>query len=1120
MILSDKNISSICEHLISTLIFISVAALYFSCVDHSASFWDCPEYITCASLLEIGHPPGNPIWMLAMRVATIPFAPEQHALVIGVCSGIFMAGAAYFISRITYCMALYVATKYTQRYSLSPVYIQIMAISAAISAAYSFALCDSAIFSATEAEVYAMSTFFMALVLWLATVWAGTYSHARQRRLLILIAYITGLSLGVHQLNLLCIPALALIYVFRKYPYGKCAVKAWIAIAVAFIVIALILLGMMGGVLDWAQELEILAVNYLGMPYFSGVYIYLGLLLIAVTATVASVSRGTRSMIAGSLFLFLWLSGMFVFSSHIAAAALVSAIISFATVYWIKWNRARLLTCVMSFAFILLGYSSFALILIRGYAAPPMNEGAPTDIFALASYIEREQYGKTPLLYGATPYSKPMVEERSSRTNGIPDYSAYVLKIGKPRYVPLLDAPRLNHRSRAVSHADSSANDAIIERSKNGYLLSDYSFTRVTSPELDMFLPRITGSSASDIGSYESWIGMTPESMDKVEISETFDSLGNPVGKIGPSGERTKTVSYRPTYLQNLKFFLSYQVGYMYFRYLLWNFMGRQNDIHSTGEIDHGNFITGFSVIDDAMLGKQSLMPAYANTENTGHHVYYGIPFLFGIIGIIFLYSQKITGRRTLAIIAMLFFMTGIAITIYLNQLPGEPRERDYSFLGSYMAFAIWIGFGCLGVGMLTQRLLKNEFIPLAVSFVAAVSLSYLLYEENKFIHMRKGRSEPYDFASGILLNEKPAIIFTQGDNFTFPMWYAQEVMNTGRQHTVIDASYFATPEYVVNLLKQGERGIRMTASPSDIAYGAYAYTRIAPDADTVPVPAIDALRELYSSRKGMPVFRHRRLTLPGKNIADTMTIDLKDFANGSSMLPFRKLMLLDLLATNAASETPRPVYFHSGVATDFYRPIASSTRKLPFVYSYDPNLPDSAYISTMAKALEPTLNVYRNDSSQTLFFDHVLMDQVRRQRGEIIMTANALLDAKHLGDAKFLETIAGNMYPYNVIPAGSFTIADSTYHEGIELAMLKMKISAATWDRTPAENASFIIKSMLKESNKWKQYYLSLPESRRKTVSNSTRRLISILPRLEEMDKDCEILLGIIPDPFRHVSR
>ena len=1119
MSIIGKNLDRLTENVLSGIVFFAALLMYGITVDRSASFWDCPEYITCASMLEIGHPPGNPFWMLAMRFVTIPFPPEYHALVIGLCSGLFMALAAFFLAKITYALSYYVSTKYLQKQNQPPFYVSMIAATAALTAGMTFAFCDSAWFSAVEAEVYAMSAFLTSLVIWLMIVWAKTYNHAHRKRLLILIAYITGLSLGVHQLNLLCIPVLSLIYVFRKYPYGRISVRAWSAILVSFIIIILILIGMMNGTLSWMQAFELGVVNSLGMPYFSGIYIYLILLASAAVMAVVGATKGSRCIIAISMAAFIWLSGVFVFKGNLIIAAILSIISGISVVYYLHWDRARILSCIFSLAFILLGYSSFAIILIRGYASPPMNEGAPADIFALSSYIARDQYGYTPLFYGATPYSKPMYEETWTPGNNLPEYSLYHLKKEKAKYVPVLSGAKLSYRSRMLSEKDSAKNSATV-KSGEGYILSDYSFSRVTTPELDMFFPRITGTSQSDIESYESWVGMSKESMDRIEISEAIDTLGNPVGKLSPSGNREKSFSYRPTYLQNLRFFLSYQVGYMYFRYLLWNFMGRQNDIPSTGEIDHGNFITGFPFIDNAMLGDQNLMPANASSHNNGHNVYYCIPFILGIIGIIFLCCSGKSGRQTLAIITLMFFMTGVAIVIYLNQLPGEPRERDYSFLGSYMAFSIWIGLGVTAISMWMFKYKVNENITCILAIIIAIGTPLIIITENCDDHDRTGRSEPFDYASNLLLTEKPAIIFTQGDNFTFPMWYAQEVMNTGRQHTVVDVSYFATPEYVTNLMKQGERGVPFTATPADIAYGAYSYTRIAPDADTTAIPAIDALRQLYSSREAIPTLHNRRVTLPGKNDNDTLTIDLKNYANGSSMLPFRKLVLLDVLATNAESESPRPVYFHTAVSSDFYRPLKSSTRRLPFVDAYVPGMTDSTHLATLAHNLELPLYVPARDSMPTLRKDPVIADQVRRQRGEIILAARQFFDIGYPRDAESILYLLEFGYPYSDVTAGSFTLADTTFHEGIEFALLKMDLAKRLRVKAQAQQASYAVENMLKESRQWRNYYVSLPKWRRETVSNSSRRLISIIPRLEAIAKECDSLKKILPEPEEDLIR
>ncbi len=1117
---------TVCDNVAASITFLVALTAYWLTADHSASYWDCPEYATCASMLEIGHPPGNPIWMLAMKFATIPFPKDMHPLIISLSSGLFMALASFLLAKIIFFAVSMTAFRYARRkISDSKVsgkhlsdrrIIPFVAATAAIGGGLCFALCDSAWFSAVESEVYAMSTFITALMVWLMTRWYAADSAAREYRILILIAYLTGLSLGVHQLNLLCIPALALIYSFKRSGNrsgtnpddGSGAnhtfLKGLIAILASFVIIILILIGMMNGVLTWAADFELFAVNRLGLPYFSGTIAYLVVLTATFLAAVLTPGRLPKHLSLPFILLFVWLSGIFVFKNSLPLAFLLSLAATCIAALPRIWNPVKVTIPLWMTAVVILGYSSFALILIRGHAAPPMNEAPPTDIFSLASYISRDQYGSKPLFYGATPFSRPMLEESFPGPDSVPAYSRYVLKRGKPKFVPLYDSPRFSYRSRMLSHEDSAENARIADECRRGYILSDYTFSRVTTPELDMWLPRITGNSSSYLESYQSWVGMTKQNMTAVEVSETFDPDGMPAGRLNSDGKRVKVVSYRPTYLQNLSFFLSYQVGYMYFRYLLWNFMGRQNDIPSTGEIDHGNFITGIPALDNLMLGDQSLMPSDASSDNPGRNVYFGIPLILGIIGIIFLLRSGKTGKRICSVVLLLFLLTGMAIVVYLNQTPGEPRERDYSFIGSYMAFAIWIAFGMAALALWLYRTAQRRHIRQWVATAATTVITLLPPAFMGYVnfddHDRSGRSEPYDFASNILLNEQPSIIFTHGDNFTFPLWFAQEVMETGVQHTVIDASYFAMPDYVVNLMKQGKRGIRLTAHPSDILYGAYNYTRIAADADTVPIPAIDALKEMYADRSGEPTILHRFVTLPGKTRDEVMTIDMRRLANGSSLLPFKKLMLLDLIATNLSEKSPRRICFLSSMPTEFYHEFESATRRMPYMLVYDPDASDSTYLPTLRKAA--AIPIERDYGEKTVYSDPVIADQRRRQRGELIIAARNMIEAGDTTGGIRLAIDAERLHPYSEISPASFTVADTTFHEGMEFAELMLSCARMLEDPSYAETASRLIDRMLAEAYQWRKFYASLPKVRRHTVSNSSRRLISIIPRLEELEK------------------
>lgn len=1066
-------------------VFILAIILYLLTLDHSASYWDCPEYITCASRLEVGHPPGNPVWTLAMRFATMLFPSHLHAIVVNACSALSMAFAAFFLARIVFIFCIFLGAKRMGEQNDRS--LPFISSCCSFTAGATFALCDSAWFSAVEAEVYAMSAFLTSLSIWLMLKWTMEESESRRRRLIILVAYLTGLSLGVHQLNLLCIPVFALIYVFRKCP-GNATWKAWVAIFASFAVVSIILLGMMQGVLSWTKGFELFAVNNLGLPYFTGTLTFPLLLCIAFPLASFFIANKSLPTVFLAVFFSVWLSGAFIFKNNIALGGVISAIVAALAVYVIKLSRSTLLTINWMTAFILLGYSSFAVILIRGYAAPPMNEAQPTDIFALSSYIAREQYGSKPLLYGATPYSKPMLLEEWESGASMPKYSHYYLKSKGKTYAPYLPDPRLFQRSGMITAVDSAANAKVTEN-QSGYLISDYAFTRVSTPELDMWFPRITGSSPYDLASYEDWTGMNKQTMTKVKISEAIDTLGKPVGRLLNDGTRSENYSWRPTYLQNLQMFVAYQVYYMYFRYLLWNFIGRQNDIHSTGEIEHGNFITGLPAIDNLMLGDQSLLPDYAGTNNPGRHVYFGLPFILGIIGIFFLSFNGKNGKRLQAIVTLMFLMTGLAIVVYLNQTPGEARERDYSFLGSYMAFCIWIGFGIMwGISSLS-RLKVSRPVFISISIASTLFIPVIMLAENYGDHQRFGRSEPLDFASDILSLNRPAIIFSHGDNHTFPLWYARETEGIGQRHTVIDISYLASPGYVINLMKQGS--LNFTATPADIAYNAYAFTRIASDADTLPVPLINVLKELYSERSGTPSIRHSQVLIP-EAPSDTLTVNLRSLASGGSILSFKTLMLLDIIATNNQSPSPKPLLFLYSVNNDFFKSVAAIVRNGYGYHVYDSSVSDSCYNEELAENFRRSLMRLQNKDIKPYYRDPVVMNHNRRHRGCMIITSRDLLSKGDTASAMQAVDLIERHYPYAEIPAGSMTVADTTFYEGIAYGSLLKELAAKTAEDKYEKMADTHADLLKAQTKQWERYYRSLSPRRRHTVSNSTRRILA----------------------------
>lgn len=1098
-----KQISTYLQCHIDRILAISASliafAIYFFTADSGVSYWDCPEYVLTASSLQVGHPPGNPVWTLAMRMATIPFPVHLHARVINICSGLLMAGAVFFLARIIYRMIRYVMDdKRTtgQRASWASGHLLASAVAAIISLC--FAVLDSTWFSAVEAEVYAFSTFLTLLTIWLMAKWAEATATATRNRWLILTAYILGLSLGVHQLNLLVLPVAALIFTFRRHPHGKATLKAWSAIAISFILVAVILLGLMPGAVEWCALLELLCVNHFELPYFTGVLLYpvimAGIALLSIII-IPKTSKITRSVI---FTLLLWISGLFLFGSHLLIALCLSAVTAVILVR--RLSPRALLTSAWMLIMLWLGYSAIALILIRGYAAPPVNEGSPGDLFSLQRYISREQYGSKPLFYGATPFSRPMYEERIDCKSGRPDYSRYALRKEKPRYFPATDSPSLVYRSRLLSHTDSMRNMEIAENG-HGYILADYSFSRRSTPELDMWFPRITSGSHNMLKAYADWAGMTEQNMKQVEITTAIDSTGNAVGKMLASGEREVSYAKRPTYLQNLRYFLTYQVSYMYLRYLLWNFVGRQNDIPSTGEIDHGNVITGFTPLDRIMTGDERLMPQDAGPDNPGRHTYYAIPFLIGIIGMIWLLNKGRRGKRVMAVITVLFLMTGVAIVVYLNQNPGEPRERDYAFIASYMAFCIWMAFGLVAIAGIVARATNKDWLRLPVAATCGCLLFLWYLIENYPDHDRSGRFHTRAFALNTLTGKEKDIIFSYGDNFTFPLWYAQEVEGAASNATIVDLSYLATPEYVVNLMRQGDKGLKLTATPSDITYGAYAFTRIAPEADTVPRKLIDILRELYARQDGSPTLHHSKAIIPGRTLQDSLVLNLKSLATVSGMIPFRTLMLLDIIATNLEQPEPRPLSFLNSVRSEVMAPVRDALLTEAFSDTYAPHMGREEYrqrLRVAITAIDSTSRIHNHDRNFTghhVYTDPVINDQIRRQRGAFVRAAGQLaaIDGNTYL-ARWVITRFPDLYPE--ISPGYYSVADTAFHEGLEAAELMLSIG----NNVDAARAKCILKSASRQAYPWKNYYESLPAGKRHTVSNESRRLITTIPRIERL--------------------
>lgn len=936
---------------VAWVVFVILLATYWSTVAPSVSFWDCPEYVSAGYLLEVGHPPGNPVWMLCERMVTLLVPPQYAALAINLSSGLFTALAGYFLARTIYAAALLVLRR-KQAARIRP---ETGAAWAALLGSLAFGWCDSVWYSAVEAEVYAMSIFMTSLCIWLMVKWAAA-PRLEGIRLLVLLAYLFGLSLGVHQLNLLCIPALTMIWALKRGI--RSALKLTVVFLISIAVVGIILAGIMPYTIIGAARFELWAVNGLHLPLLSGVAAFVALLGIVLIAALAVTSRQARrgGRIARRIYTPLWMLAM-----------------------------------------LLVGYSSYALIPIRGSVPSPANSAMPGNPFSFASYLAREQYGSKPLLYGPTPYSKPVIREEFD-SSGKPVYRNYLIDYKDPIMVVDEDGTAYMERGR---------------RSRN-----------VKTPELNMWFPRITSSDPRDLASYEAWIGMDSASMTKVSVSEVMDTAGNFTGRIGADGKRHRQTGLRPTYMQNLSWFVSYQTGYMYWRYLLWNFVGRQNDRPAQGEVQHGNFITGIGAIDNAMLGADDRLPAVAGSENKGRNRYYGLPLILGIIGIFLLLRSGRSGRDVCLVTAVLFVMTGLAITVYLNQDPGEPRERDYSFLGSYLAYCIWIAFGSLAVARLC-RSAWGFAIPLGI----VLMMGCVNYDD----HDRSGRHAARNFAVSVLESLEPdAVIFVNGDNYTFPLWYAQEVEGVRRDVRVVNLAYLNTTTYSANLLAdwRDSRRLPTVLKRGDLVRDAFRRTKVdLSNRDTLP--ALEALRRLRRSEEGKFPSRYVSLRI-GRD--STAVYDLRNLSTPGGTVDFGRLMILDIVSGSAEADSYRPVYWLWAIGADKRFGMTPYTSPWLFGRRYgiqNREQNDSLLYTAAMKARSPY------SPGRKVYMDHTPSSMVGTERGALVYAGQRLLESGRVAEAVRVAEKADIMMGDAPDSYGAVVVEDSAFNVRRELSFL-----------------------------------------------------------------------------------
>ena len=751
------------DTLMGWIAFAIAAFVYCSTIEPTASFWDCPEFITTAFKLEVGHPPGAPFFMLTGNLfSQFTDDPAKVAMMVNIMSALLSAACIMFL----FWSISHLTRKLVGENGQIKTWGQGLTVElAAMTGAMAYTFSDTFWYSAVEGEVYAYSSLFTAVVFWLILKWEDNADKPGADRWLILIAYLTGLSIGVHLLNLLCLPALVLVWYYKRNtnPNVKGSLMALLG---SFVLVAVVLYGIVPGIVKVGGWFELLFVNKLDQPFNTGLIMYLLVLIATVLWAIwESTKQKSRLRMNLSFIASIGMLGI-PFYGH-GISSVVIGVVAMVVLYFvlnyakdgIHWVSARLMnTTLLCLLMIMIGYSSYAVIVIRSEANPPMDQNSPEDVFTLGSYLARDQYGDSPLLYGQ-PYSAPVKMEVKGQYY-VPAYTE-----GAPQY------QRVEKKT---------------EDEPDRYEIIDYKKKYIYA--YNMLFPRMHSDRHKN--NYEEWMGGIEGK------NVTIDHLG----------ER-KTIKV-PTMWENLYFFYSYQVNFMYWRYFMWNFAGRQNDIQGHGEYEHGNWITGIPFLDNMRLGDQSKLPTELR-ENKGRNVFYCLPLLLGIIGLIWQVNKRAStkegmvdeGVKQFWVVFFLFFMTGLAIVLYLNQTPVQPRERDYAYAGSFYAFAIWIGLGVAAISDLLNKFVfkKHDTMGAVMSglcLLVPVQMASQTWDD----HDRSGRYTCRDFGQNYLMSldeGKAPIIFTNGDNDTFPLWYCQETEGFRTDARVCNLSYLQTDWYI-----------------------------------------------------------------------------------------------------------------------------------------------------------------------------------------------------------------------------------------------------------------------------------------------------------------------------------
>jgi hypothetical protein len=931
------------------IVFAIASIVYLITAEPTASFWDCGEYIATAYKLQVGHPPGAPFFQLIGRFFTLfAFGNESHvAYMVNMMSAL---SSSFTILFLFWTLTMLAKKLSMQSGEMTEAKMFAVFGSALVgSLAYTFS--DSFWFSSVEGEVYAMSSFFTALVFWAILKWDEASDNKHAFRWLIFIAYMMGLSIGVHLLNLLAIPAIAFVYYFKKHDS-----VTYRGMILTFIISILILGFVMNGIIPWIVKLagyfELFFVNTVGLPFNTGTFVYF-------TVIITGIYFGLR--------------------------------------YTRKNLKVVLNTILWGLTFILIGYSSFFLLIIRSNANPPIDENSPEDAISMLSYLNREQYGDWPVLHGQY-FNAPIVDRKD----------------GKPVY-------RKNKVSGKYEIIDA----------RKGTI-------PVYSEEFTTLFPRMWNDTEQRyIKDYKTWSKMK----------------GIPVTVTDEYGE-SKTLD-KPTFGENLRYFFRYQVIHMYFRYFMWNFSGRQDDIQGVADKKNGNWITGLRFVDNARLGP--VLDAPDSLKNKGTNKFYILPLLLGLIGL--LYQLK-SDNRNFIVIALLFLMTGLAIVVYLNQHSPQPRERDYAYAASFYAFAIWIGLGVYAIFDMLKKRLEPKWVAIGVTAVSLLLVPVIMAKEGWDDHDRSGRYTSLAIANNYLNSCAPnAILFTNGDNDTFPLWYAQEVEGIRTDVRVVNLSLLNTEWYIEQMKRKAYDSDPVPFSLKWDQYkeGTRNYTYFIENENVkgnvelkqlFDIINTDPARLTMQTRVGPLDFfptKNFKITIDSAQVIRTGTVtpenarlivDEITWTINRSGITKNYLMLLDLLATN---NWERPVYFATTTGTSAYIGLQDYFQLEGLTYRFVPIKSKNkdgqdARVNTTAM-YDNLVNKFQfgNIDDPNVYLDETNVRMTMNLRSNFFKLADALIGEGKNDSAKVVMDLSIQAIPDKSIPYNFFVlpVAEGYYKIG-----------------------------------------------------------------------------------------